>query len=55
MTEFLSLDEIESLPLSDLVAYVGEKGHGGFADPQAAAKMLQKAARDSFRLDKWSH
>ena len=52
LTEFLSLDEIESLPLSDLVAYVSEKGHGRFVDPQTTAKMLQKAARDSFRLDK---
>ena len=38
------------MSLTDLVAYVNKKGHGRFVDPQATAKLLQKAARDSFRL-----
>ena len=52
LTEFLSPDEIQAMPLSDLADYVCKKGHGRFVDPEATAKLLQKAARDSFRLDK---
>ena len=52
LTEFLSPDEIQAMPLADLVDYICQKGHGRFANPEATAKLLQKAARDSFRLDK---
>lgn len=52
LTEFLSLDDITYAPLEDLVAFVKEKGKNRFKDPEATAKLLQKAARDSYRLDK---
>ena len=52
LTEFLSLDDITYAPLEELVAFVKEKGKNRFKDPQATAKLLQKAARDSYRLDK---
>lgn len=52
LTEFLSLDDITYAPLEELVAFVKEKGKNRFKDPEATAKLLQKAARDSYRLDK---
>lgn len=52
LTEFLSLDDITYAPLEDLVAFVKEKGRNRFKDPEATAKLLKKAARDSYRLDK---
>ena len=52
LTEFLSLDDIVYSPIEDLVDFLKEKGRNRFTDPQATAKLLQKAARDSYRLDK---
>ena len=52
LTEFLSLDDIAYSSIEDLVDFVKEKGRNGFSNPQATAKLLQKAARDSYRLDK---
>lgn len=52
LTEFLSLDDITYSPIEDLVDFVKEKGKNRFSDPQATAKLLQKAANDSYRLDK---
>ena len=52
LTEFLSCDEIQAMPLTDLVGFICRKGKGRFVDPETTAKLLQKAARDSFRLDK---
>ena len=52
LTEFLSLDDIAYLPVEDLVDFIREKGKNRFSDPYKTAKLLQKAARDSYRLDK---
>ncbi|SHD78317.1 IS110 family transposase [Schnuerera ultunensis] len=52
LTEFLSLDDITYSSIEDLVDFVKEKGKNRFSDPQETAKLLQKAARDSYRLDK---
>jgi transposase len=52
LTDFLSLDDITYSPIEDLVAFVSEKGKNRFSDPLKTAKLLQKAARDSYRLDK---
>ena len=52
LTEFLSTEDIVSMPLSELTTFVNQKGHGRFADPQATAKLLQQAAQNSYRLDK---
>jgi transposase len=38
--------------LEELAAYLDEHGRGRFADPTTTAQVLQRAARDSFRLDK---
>jgi transposase len=52
LTDFLSLDDITYSSIDDLVAFVSEKGKNRFSDPVETAKLLQKAARDSYRLDK---
>jgi transposase len=52
ISEFMSPDEIAYTSLDDLIDFLVAKGKGRFKDPTAKAKLLQKAARDSYRLDK---
>ncbi|QUH26451.1 IS110 family transposase [Serpentinicella alkaliphila] len=52
LTNFLSLDDITYSSIEDLVAFVSAKGKNRFSNPVQTAKLLQKAARDSYRLDK---
>ncbi len=52
LTEFLSLDDITYSSIENLVEFVKEKGKNRFNNPQVTAQLLQKAARDSYRLDK---
>jgi transposase len=52
LTEFLSLDDIAYSSLEDLVEFIKSKGKNRFSNPVETAKLLQKAARDSYRLDK---
>lgn len=52
LTEFLSLDDITYAPLEELVAFVKDKCKNRFKNPEATAKLLQKAAPDFYRLDK---
>lgn len=55
LTDFISMDEIISTPLEDLVAYLDNLSKKHFADPKAVAKMLKQCANDSYRLDKISY
>ncbi|MDR1542002.1 MAG: IS110 family transposase [Clostridiales bacterium] len=50
--EFLSTEDIASMPLAELAAFANQKGRGRFDNPEFTAQLLQKAARDSCRLDK---
>lgn len=50
--EFLSIDEIAYMPINDLVNFIADKGKGHFECPEEIAKMVQKAARSSYRLPK---
>ena len=50
--EEFTTEELAQQELSELAAYLQTKGHGRFADPQALAATLQRAACDSYRLDK---
>lgn len=52
LTEFLSTEEIVDMPMEKLVEFICEKGCNRFPDPQKTAKLLQVAARNSYRLDK---
>ncbi len=49
--EAFTTEELAQQPLEALTAYLQAKGHGRFADPTAVATTLQRAARDSYRLD----
>jgi transposase len=45
-------EELAQQPLEALAVYLQQKGRNRFADPAALAATLQRAARDSYRLDK---
>ena len=48
----LSLDEIVRMPVDELADFINHTGKGKFADPEALAAEVQKAARSSHRLPK---
>jgi len=50
--EFASVEDIITMSVDDLVAFVAECGKNRFDNPQEVAKALQKAARSSYRLPK---
>jgi transposase len=50
--EQFTTEELVQRPLEDLAAFVHEQGRGRFADPDEVAATLQRAARDSYRLDR---
>ena len=50
--EEFTTEDLAQLSLEDLATYLQQKGRGRFADPDALAATLQRAARDSYRLDK---
>jgi hypothetical protein len=50
--EFLSVDEIAYMSIEELSAFVSVKSKGKFAVPEDTAKLIQKAARSSYRLPK---
>lgn len=52
LTEYFSLDDITYSSVEDLVEFIKEKGKNHFSDPKKTVQILQKAARDSYRLDK---
>lgn len=55
LTEFLSTEDIINTPLDELVDFISVKGKNRFKNPKDNAKILVKAARDSYRLDKVSY
>jgi hypothetical protein len=52
MEHFETVDELANADLDELTAFVNKAGHGRFADPEATAKLVQAAARGSYRLPK---
>jgi transposase len=50
--EDFTTEELARAPLEELARYLEAKGHGRFKSPEALAATLQRAARDSYRLDK---
>lgn len=52
LTDFLSPEDIVSMPIEDLVAFVEEKGKKHFDDPNKTANLLKQAANNSYKLDK---
>lgn len=49
--EEFTIEELAQQPLDELTTYIQTKGRNRFADPEAVATTLQRAARDSYRLD----
>lgn len=52
LSDFLSVEEIIQADLSDLVEKIIHLSKNRFDDPELTAKLFQKVARDSYRLDK---
>ena len=52
LTKYKTTEDIANATLEDLVEFVTSSGKGRFSDPDQVAQLLQKAARDSYRLDK---
>jgi transposase len=50
--EEFTTEDLAQQSLEALATYLQQKGRGRFADPDALAATLQRAARDSYRLDK---
>lgn len=52
LLEEFTTEELIEKPLEELAAFLDQKGRGHFEDPTELAQTLQRAARDSYRLDK---
>ena len=52
LLDAFTTEELVQMPLDDLARFLDEKGRGHFANPTELAQTLQRAARDSYRLDK---
>lgn len=52
LTEYRTTEDIVNAPLEELIDFIVSAGHGRFSDPDQVAMLLQKAARDSYRLDR---
>jgi len=52
LTEMLSLEDLVSMPIEELVDFVCKTSKNRFADPAKVADILRQAALNSYRLDK---
>jgi transposase len=52
ITDFFSVDDIAYLPVAELAEFINQKSKGHFDSPEELAKIIQKAARSSYRLPK---
>lgn len=52
LEQFDSVDQLAYMDLDALSAFIRQKGHGRFPDPDGIAAAVQKAARSSYRLPK---
>ena len=52
VTEIFSTEDIANMSIEDLVDFIVKHGKNRFSNPIETATLLQKAARDSYRLDK---
>jgi transposase len=55
LEEFSSPDEIVNTSLDDLVEFIIKVSKNGFSDPEAIAKLLKKAAKASYKLDRTAY
>lgn len=52
LTDCLSTEAIVNASVDELIAFISSKSRGRISDPEQTAYLLQKAAKDSYRLDK---
>jgi len=52
LTEFKTNEDIVKNSVEELAEFISSKSHGRIAEPEETAKLLQTAARNSYRLDK---
>ena len=52
LTDYLSTEAIVNASVDELIAFISSKSRGRIHDPEQATYLLQKAANDSYRLDK---
>jgi hypothetical protein len=52
LTEFLSMEDIINASPEELILFLGEKSKNRIENLSATTSLLQKASRDSYRLDK---
>ena len=52
LTEYTTNEDIVNSSIEDLVEFINSKSRGRIADPEETAKIVQAAARNSYRLDK---
>jgi len=51
LTEYTTNEDLVNSSVAELVDFVNSKSRGRIADPEETAKILQAAARNSYRLD----
>mgnify|MGYP003369475140 FL=1 len=52
LTEFTTNEDIVNSSVEELVAFINSKSRGRITNPEETAKIIQAAARNSYRLDK---
>lgn len=50
ITEFFSADELASISVEELVAFLIKEGKNRFRDPEAVAEKVKQVARESYRI-----
>jgi len=50
LTDYLTVDEIVSAPLEKLASLLAKEGKNRFPNPEEVARVIQRAAKDSYRL-----
>lgn len=55
LTDFITIDDIVSMDIQELVNYLNEKSKGRFADPEEVARLLRDCVNQSYRLDRVSY
>jgi transposase len=50
ITEFFSIDEVAQMPVEELAIFISKHGKNRFPNPQKTLKLIEKVARESYRI-----
>lgn len=53
LTEFMTNEDLVNSSTEELIEFINSKSHGRIHDPSATATLLQTAANNSYKLDKY--